>query len=91
MIKGLDYGMGTDMWNVSKAKHKHFTKVCGQIPGILMTSTTLNLINSHSFFTISKSLLASECFSQKLQLSFYINASSFLTAPAGPASGGPSG
>lgn len=27
MIKGLDYGMGTDIWNVSKAKHVHFTKV----------------------------------------------------------------
>ena len=27
MIKGLDYGMGSDMWNISKSKHKRFTKV----------------------------------------------------------------
>ena len=27
MIKGLDFGMGTDIWNVSIAEHKHFTTV----------------------------------------------------------------
>ena len=27
MIKGTDYGLGTDIWNVSKAEYERFTKV----------------------------------------------------------------
>ena len=27
LFKATDYGGGTDLWNVSKATYKHFTKV----------------------------------------------------------------
>lgn len=27
LLKGIDYGGGTDLWNVSKAQYAHFTNV----------------------------------------------------------------
>lgn len=90
MIKGLDYGMGIDLWNVSKAKHARFTKV-SSLGDALFEFAILNLRNFPSSSIISRLSHELGCFSPKLPLSFYINASSFPMGLAGPASGGPSG
>ncbi|KAL6712882.1 hypothetical protein ACLMJK_009594 [Lecanora helva] len=54
MIKGLDYGMGSDMWNVSKAKHKHFTKLFHDIEiiarvGMFFTKASIILLYHRLF------------------------------------------
>ena len=51
MIKGLDYGLGTDLWNVSKANHVRFTKVSSQF---MLRSVVRLLHNPTSYSTTSR-------------------------------------